>query len=261
VGWLTRDVADQAFIWPTISTASSEVPATPGRPPFPSSLPITVGRPSLQGLRIGVPRDWLDPESELSRMHDPEIRDAFEDARARLVSLGIEWVPVGLPPIGEIIRAANQIICSEAAQQVGRWLHTGGPLGAGLRKRLAQSSADDLEAYHRALADAGRWRRELDRLFDQAGIVLIATPGREQFPETLASLMQSGSGPRTVCNRLYSLTGHPALTMPMGLGAAGLPMAIQFAARAFDEASLIGIAAHLEEEGLGLPAQVTRPWC
>lgn len=260
VGWLTRDVADQAFIWPTLSVSAGEGGSTSRFPSSRLHSSVDVEVPALAGLRIGVPRDWLDPDSEWSRMHDPEIREAFEDARMRLVSLGIEWVPIDLPPIGEIIRAANQIICTEAAQQVGRWLHAGGPLGAGLRKRLLQSSADDLESYHRSLAYAERWRRDLDRLFDQAGIALIATPGREHFPETLESLMQSGSGPRTACNRLYSLTGHPALTMPMGLGAAGLPMAIQFAARAFDEASLIAITARLEREGLGLPQQAARPW-
>jgi len=262
VGWLTRDVSDQAFIWPTIAFSEKERRPLPGRLPSPSISPepIVVASPPLQGLRLGVPRDCLDPDSEWSRMHDPEIRDAFEDARARLVSFGIEWVPVDLPPIGEIIRAANQIICTEAAQQVGRWLHTGGPLGAGLKKRLSQSSADDIESYHRALLDAEGWRRDLERLFDQTGVVLIATPGREQFPETLASLMTSGSGPRTACNRLYSLTGHPALTMPMGISRSGLPMAIQFAAPAFDEARLLAITARLEREGLGLPSQAARPW-
>lgn len=253
VGWLTRDVADQAIIWQAIDTSAEQGDSEP-------LARLGADRSALTGLRFGVPRDWLDPDSELSRMHDPEIRDAFESVRARLHALGIEWVPVDLPPLAELIAAANQIICTEAAQQVGRWLHTHGPLGRGLRQRLAASSADDLEAYHRSLASAWRWRIELSDLFRQSGIALLATPGREQFPETLESLMQSGSGPRTVCNRLYSLTGHPALTMPMGLSSAGLPMAIQLAAPAREEARLIAIAARLEREGLGLPKQAKRPW-
>lgn len=253
VGWLTRDVADQALIWPELAAAANPV----SRAGIGS---IDIGGVRLEGLRLGLSRDWLDRDSELARMHDPEICNAFDEVRARLAHWGVEWVPVELPPIADIIAAANQIICTEAAQQVGRWLHTGGPLGAGLQERLRQSSAGDLEAYHRALRVAQGWRSELDRMFREAGVALLAAPGREQFPETLESLMQSGSGPRTACNRLYSLTGHPALTLPMGLSARGLPMAIQFAAPASEEARLLSIAGRLEREGLRLPQDAPLPW-
>jgi aspartyl-tRNA(Asn)/glutamyl-tRNA(Gln) amidotransferase subunit A len=254
VGWLTRSVADQQLVWAAMtgSPSASEQAAWLDR--------ASPGPGDLEGVRIGVPRDWLDPDSELSAMHDPQIRAAFEQARDLLRSCGVHWVPVDLPPITEIIRAAHQIICTEAAQQVGRWLYSGGPLGQGLRRRLERSGAEDLEAYHRALLDADHWRSLLDRLFSEARIDLLASPGREHFPESIESLMASGSGPRTVCNRLYSLTGHPALTLPMGLASNGLPMAVQFAAPRHAEGALLDRASLFERAGLALPPDAPLPW-
>jgi aspartyl-tRNA(Asn)/glutamyl-tRNA(Gln) amidotransferase subunit A len=43
-----------------------------------------------------------------------------------------------------------------------------------------------------------------------------------------------------------NLTGHPAISVPCGLTAAGLPVGMQFTGRSFDEATLLRIAAAFE---------------
>ena len=72
-------------------------------------------------------------------------------------------------------------------------------------------------------------------------------PGREALPETLQALMDRPMAQRSACNRLWSLTGHPALTCPMGVASQGLPMAVQIAADWHQEALLLQIGHGLEQ--------------
>lgn len=44
------------------------------------------------------------------------------------------------------------------------------------------------------------------------------------------------------CTSPFNLTGHPALSVPCGFGERGLPIGLQFAARHFQEATLLRVA-------------------
>lgn len=50
---------------------------------------------------------------------------------------------------------------------------------------------------------------------------------------------------------LFNTTGQPAISLPLGWSADGLPIGMQFAGRFADEATLLQLAAQLEE---------ARPW-
>jgi amidase len=50
---------------------------------------------------------------------------------------------------------------------------------------------------------------------------------------------------------LWNVTGQPAASVPAGLSAAGLPLAVQLVGRPRAEATLLSLAAQLEAE---------RPW-
>jgi len=46
---------------------------------------------------------------------------------------------------------------------------------------------------------------------------------------------------------LFNLTGHPAVSVPTALDAAGLPMAVQLVGRHFDEATMLRAARSVEQ--------------
>ena len=50
---------------------------------------------------------------------------------------------------------------------------------------------------------------------------------------------------------VWNITGQPAASLPAGLTADGLPLAVQLVGRAHDETTLLSLAAQLEAE---------RPW-
>jgi aspartyl-tRNA(Asn)/glutamyl-tRNA(Gln) amidotransferase subunit A len=48
------------------------------------------------------------------------------------------------------------------------------------------------------------------------------------------------------CTRPINVTGHPALSVPCGLTAGGLPIGLQLVGRQFDEATLLRIGRAFE---------------
>jgi len=47
--------------------------------------------------------------------------------------------------------------------------------------------------------------------------------------------------------------GYPALSMPCGLNAGGLPLGLQIVGPVFEEALLLRVGAALEDAGVGIP--------
>jgi aspartyl-tRNA(Asn)/glutamyl-tRNA(Gln) amidotransferase subunit A len=67
----------------------------------------------------------------------------------------------------------------------------------------------------------------------------------ESSDEAVVRLME-----RRISVYPFSLSNVPAISVPMGFAANGLPLAIQFAAKPFDEATLLNVA-HAYERAAG----------
>ncbi|MFD9263268.1 amidase family protein [Streptomyces sp. NPDC059538] len=59
------------------------------------------------------------------------------------------------------------------------------------------------------------------------------------------------SRPMVAYTALWNVTGHPAASVPAGVGADGLPLAVQLVGRRDDEVGVLRVAAQLE---------AVRPW-
>ena len=129
-----------------------------------------------------------------------------------------------------VVQAANTLIAYEAFQQLQHiWRDHPDQLGQGLRQKLSGAAQLSLNDVHSARVQADVWQQQVSALLAEQVDVLM-WPGREALPETLQALMANPTGQRSACNRLFSLTGHPALTCPMGVSSQGLPMALQIGA-------------------------------
>ena len=109
--------------------------------------------------------------------------------------------------------------------------------------RLRPQTQALLNAAEFDFAGAQRWRGRLarfdvDRAFGEAGVLIMPASAGEA-----PDLTTTGD---PTFNRLASLLGLPAITIPAGLGPAGLPLGVQLIARRWDD-DLVLRAAHAVE--------------
>ena len=112
--------------------------------------------------------------------------------------------------------------------------------------------------YVRATQTAHRLGRQMAAFHAQWDVLL--TPGLAMLPPKLGWLDMTMDDFDEYWRRVFAfspftvwfnLTGQPAIVLPLGQSASGLPVAVQLVARYGDEATLIRLAAQLE---------ATRPW-
>jgi len=108
----------------------------------------------------------------------------------------------------------------------------------------------------RAIAAGERVAEKANRIFDEVDVLLTPTIGPR--PRRVGALDHGGpvaaalrSAPMIAWTALWNVTGNPAASVPAGLAADGLPLAVQLVGRLGDEPTLLGLAAQLER---------TRPW-
>lgn len=233
-GFLTRTALDQALIWDAWHGTDVATACT-----------ADGQRSVLRGLRIGVPSGlWRNAENGQAT-HDPQIQACFEETLQTLQAEGAKVVTVDAvdwPAQPDVVQAANTLIAYEAFQQLQHiWHDHPEQLGQGLRQKLAGAAQLSLNSYQAARVQADVWQQQISALLAEQVDVLM-WPGREALPETLQALMANPTGQRSACNRLFSLTGHPALTCPMGLSTQGLPMALQIGAAMHAEGHVLQVA-------------------
>lgn len=228
VGPLTRSVEDCALVLDVIAGA-------PGQQSYASELDE-----GAAGLRIGV----LDSFHEGQQI-DSEALGGFAQALDVLTELGAELVAVSPPSL-----AAFQACCRVIQQAEIYTVH---------RDWLAQRPADYCEISRRKLAAgaflsasdyiaAQQERRALIRRYREAtravdvviSLSSFTLPCRLDDPVAIAATYERHA--RAPAN----VTGDPALSLPVGLSAGGLPLGVQLAAAPYRERTLLRVARAIE---------------
>lgn len=238
VGPMSRNVADNALLLQAMAGYDPLDMCSVKRavPDFLSG----VGQ-DIRGLRIGVPRRYIEDHP-----HAPEVLQAFEVARGVFQTLGAELIDIDPPGLDLAFEIGSVIIAHEAHRYHSDNLSLrSDQLGGALKQRLALGAQSTNAQYEAARAHAQVLRASYSELFE-VKIDAIISPGREAPAETMEQLICNPSGKRSVCNRIYSITGSPAITLPMGFSSTGLPLAIQIASDHFCEVRLYQIAAAYE---------------
>lgn len=198
----------------------------------------------LAGARIGVLRDFFAGEV---RAADAVVA-AIEAALAACSALGALVAPARAPSPHLLDAAGRAILLAESfANHAARLRVDPAIYGQLARHRFtlgAFLSAEDL-------MDAQRQRMKLaarmDALFAEHDLLACAgeVAGAPRFDDAVSG----ESFPFVAQPSLripFNLTGHPALVMPVGFDAAGLPLSLQLIARRGEEARLLAAAQALE---------------
>jgi Asp-tRNA(Asn)/Glu-tRNA(Gln) amidotransferase A subunit family amidase len=219
-GVFARDVADAA----TLASIIVE-PGLLGGGPVEPERP-----PRLALVRSPV---WVQA-SEAQRELLAHNADALERAGAQVEALELP------APFERAHALMRTIMAYEAARHFAALQRQHREaLSAQFNALLDEGAAVAENAYHDAVASAAALKAEFAAAYAQFDAVITPpTPG-----EAPATLSQTGSP--AFCT-IWTLLGAPAITIPVGLGPAGMPLGLQIVGRHRDDERVLGVAAWCE---------------
>ncbi len=248
-GCLSRSVADTA-LWLDVVSGGSREPEAPPPPerPFVEAAKTPPGK-----LRVA----WstLPPRAAAPPTVDDNAKGAVADAVELLGGLGHEvfqrdpeWGNIGnnitARFLGGVAETVREVPHPERLERRTRGF---GRLGGSLPRSLYEKARGEGRA-----ADAAR----VNAIFDYCDVLLMPVMGGTALP---IRRWEGKGALQTVLgmSRFYPYCvpwnhlGNPAMAVPAGFSAEGMPLSIQVVGRPGDEATLLSLAAQLEAE---------RPW-
>ena len=243
-GPMVRTVEDAAITMNVIAGHDPNDVASANLP-VPDYTAVLTGE--VRGLRIGVPRQYMDAPL------DPEVRQAFNEAMAQMETMGAEVVEVEFPEFNDAAAISTTMLMAEATACFRDLLASDGsrlyePVRLRLEAGLFISAADYLRAQQgRAVFDRAA-RRLLEDVDLLAGPTEPVTAPPLLQQQVLAGEHEVGTvAALTQYTRPYNITGFPAISVPCGFSSEGLPIGLQLAGRPFDEETVLR-AAHAYEQ-------------
>ncbi|MFW0783446.1 amidase [Gordonia sp. CPCC 206044] len=238
IGPMARSARDCALM---LDTLAGHHPSDPTAIDIPVDDYCAALSGDLTGLQIGVDR----LERFVGDTEDESLPALWIAALDDLRSRGAEIVDVELPYYEEMSIADMVIMLSEALAYhrddlSTRWedyfTATRITVGSG----VFYSAADYVQAQRCRRAG----RRALATLHEDVDVIItpttsVAAPNYSEMGSFVERLSAGSTGP--MHTGYWDTTGNPALSVPIGCNAAGLPLAMQIAGRPFEEATILRV--------------------
>ena len=263
IGPIATTVEDAALALSVIAGHDSR-DATASRAPVPEFSTETSGD-SLKGVRVGIPRDVVGEGIEAG------VRAAFDQAIAALAERGATLVDIALPHSRHAIPVYYLIATAEASSNLARYdgvrygmrapadtliamyeKTRGSGFGAEVKRRIMLGtyvlSAGYYDAYYlKAQQVRTLINGDYDTAFERVDLVAMPTSPTGAFPigERTADPVQMYLA--DVFTVSANLAGLPAISIPCGFTADGLPVGLQLTARRMDEPAALRAAAAYEQ--------------
>jgi aspartyl-tRNA(Asn)/glutamyl-tRNA(Gln) amidotransferase subunit A len=225
--------------WPTYAESLYE--SQPG-----GKLAVKRGSPPLTHTKIGI------PDNAYFKAVDPEVSAAVAAAIKVLEELGAHIETVSLPSsIDALFPAYRGVQMPEATlahREAGWWPARAADYGPVTRSRLEMGDTISAVEYLQAQRLRRAFAQEMEPIMGRFNALALPTlpilpPRRDQLDQRLTVGGQElEPGPAML--RLtfpFNMTGQPALSLPCGFSASGLPIGLQLAGRHRHEATLLHI--------------------
>ncbi len=252
-GPLARTVTDLAIMLDaTVGADPDDAITAEGAGHVPKSYRDTLTAGRLKGARIGVLRGLFGSAPE-----DEEVSELTRKALDAMKAQGAEVIDVVVPGMDDLLRDSS-VIADEFKFDLAAYLarHHNAPvksLGEIIERGLHHDALDqtfrlrnapekkETEHYRQALLKRRALRVAVETALETQRVDVLAYPTLRRKP-TLIGEAQAG----TNC-QLSSTTGLPAISMPAGFTADGLPVGLDLLGPAFSEPALLGLAFSWEE--------------
>jgi aspartyl-tRNA(Asn)/glutamyl-tRNA(Gln) amidotransferase subunit A len=230
VGPLCRSVEDVAIVYDLLRGATPE----PQQPAV------------AEGLRLGLLRGYF------TALLDQHVAAGFEQATMKLRGTGVALRDASIAHAGDIAPVYVHIVLSEAAAYHAKTLESHGEeYTPNVRQRLEMGRYILAEDYVRALRGREVLIGEVDAAMSDCDGLLLPTVPITAHKIGVSSVRIGGADEsiRNVTLRLtqlFSVTGHPAVTIPCGVTPEGMPIGAQLVGRRGATTRLLAVARALE---------------
>lgn len=218
---------------------------------------VTLG--AARGDFLSVPRSGIDlaprtPTKVLACRTfrsdvDPDIEANFERMLDTIARSGIAVERVDAPSNNDTIWAWFVISTAELAQSLRHEAHRADLFTDYVKMQLGFAARVDLDRY----IAAQRTRHEVSARFDDLlvgdTVLVVPTTNARSWPAEgpLPSRAGGTEDPMVTLNTPdNNFTGHPAVSVPMGLDDHGVPCGLQIVAPRFQDGLALGLARHIE---------------
>lgn len=245
VGPITRTVEDAALVLTTLAGHDPRDPAS-------LSVPAADYRPGagtdLSGLRVGVPRTYYFDHV------DPQVEAAVRQAIGRLEALGARLVEVDIPMTRYIRATQWGLMVPEAGAYHEGSLRTVPELyQEDVRILLEAGELMSAGDYLRAQRSRTLMRTQWARMMEEVDVIAapsVPMPAVGADEETVTWPDGTAEGVSDAYVRLCApanITGVPALTVPVGHDASGMPLGMQLLGRPLGEPTLLRVGHAYEQ--------------
>ena len=263
IGPITASVEDAALVYDAISPYDQQDSTSQGRmgPPTAEAL----GR-ELKGLRVGIAKEYFEGLRE-------DVRAAVEEAVAAYRSLGADIVEFRLPSLQYALPVYYILACAEASSNLGRYdgirygyktahyedvndmickTRSEG-FGKEVQRRILLGtyvlSAGYYDAYYKKAQNLrGAIVSAFDEAFRSCDVILAPTVPMTAFKRGFTSQDPVETYQTDICTVPVNIAGLPAVSLPCGYDAAGLPIGIQLIGPRFGEAAILNAAYQYEQQ-------------
>ncbi len=233
VGPLARTVDDAWLLWEVVSGRAAAAAAR--------------RLPRARDLRL------LLLEPYFCDVLEEGVRRAFFEATDRLAGAGVRIAPAAVPHGALTAPVYLHLVLAEAAAYHGPTLERRpGDYTPPVRTRLEMGRYVLGEDYARACQGRDVLTREVEALLATADALVLPTLPMS-MPALGASTVTIGDRTESVRNitlrltQLFDVTGHPAISVPIGEAEAGLPASLQLVGRRNDTDRLLAVARTCED--------------
>ena len=263
IGIVTKTVAECAEVFGMIA---GHDPADSTSSSVPVEDPLAELQSGVRGLRFGIVREAVEQLTGA-------VRENFDQAVEVLRSGGADVRDVSIPTIGYAIAIYYIVANAEASANLSRFdgiryghrsaaartlgevysFSRGEGFGDEVKRRImlgtfALSSGYYDAYYSRAQKVRSRLRHEFREAFGDVDLLLTPTT-----PESAFAIGAKAADPLAmylsdIFTAPANLVGIPAIAVPAGFDASGLPLSLQIMAPHFAEARLFGAGAFFERE-------------
>jgi Asp-tRNA(Asn)/Glu-tRNA(Gln) amidotransferase A subunit family amidase len=207
-------------------------------------------RDDFKGLRIGWDEDFVTMGVL------PEVVAVVRAARERMEALGATIVPIALPDLESTLTTLADVFDIEMrAAHAHLYPARAADYGPLVRYALAHFATRDPLVLVDGGIRARGFRQHVDSLFDEIDVLLcpvasITAPPQVEDDVIIAIFADDHRNvlSLTRLTSYFDLAGTPAISLPWGFDADGLPCAVQLVSRVGTDEALLSIAARLEVE-------------